>query len=121
MQGCSQGFALEDKRFTDLAHCESVSLLTRYVTRDTRNMELEVRKLRTYGSFPAENLRYSEVDQCLHDRAASTLKLPHMLGPSATSVRRHRQSGGGVLQRHRCYKARRSEFIELCSSCLRVI
>ena len=49
MHGCSQGFALEDKRFTDLAHCESVSLLTRCVTLDTRNMELEVRKLRTYG------------------------------------------------------------------------
>ena len=48
MHGCSQGFALEDKRFTDLAHCESVSLLTRCVTLDTRNMELEVWKLRTY-------------------------------------------------------------------------
>ena len=49
MHGCSQEFALEDKRFTDLKHCESVSLLTRCVTLDTRNMELEVRKLRTYG------------------------------------------------------------------------
>jgi hypothetical protein len=65
MHGCSQGFALEQKRFTDLAHGETVFLLTRCVTLDTRNMELEVRKLRIYGSFPAENLGYSEAGQCL--------------------------------------------------------
>jgi hypothetical protein len=53
MHGCSQGFALEEKRFTDLAHGETVFLLTRCVALDTRNMELEVRKLRMCGSFPA--------------------------------------------------------------------
>ena len=44
MHGCSQEFALEDKRVTDLAPCESVFLLTRCVTPDTRNLKLEVRK-----------------------------------------------------------------------------